>query len=91
MYKQWTIITALFFTMVVAIFAVMNVEPVKVDFLFGTAEWPLILVILTCVLMGALITGLTGAFQIIKLKKELKTLKIKKTEDDQSLISEQRE
>ncbi|MDA1477408.1 LapA family protein [Bacillus changyiensis] len=91
MYKQWTIITALFFTMVVAIFAVMNVEPVKVDFLFGTAEWPLILVILACVLMGALITGLTGAFQIIKLKKELKTFKTKKTEEEQSLISEQRE
>ncbi|MEC1242199.1 DUF1049 domain-containing protein, partial [Bacillus paralicheniformis] len=42
MNKQWTLIAALIFTLIVAVFAVINVEPVKVDFLFGTAEWPLI-------------------------------------------------
>ncbi|KAA6448775.1 LapA family protein [Bacillus swezeyi] len=72
MNKQWTLISALIFTLIVAVFAVINVEPVKVDFLFGTAEWPLILVILVSVLMGALIIGSAGAFQIMKLKKELK-------------------
>ncbi|TWM26487.1 Lipopolysaccharide assembly protein A [Bacillus paralicheniformis] len=75
MNKQWTLIAALIFTLIVAVFAVINVEPVKVDFLFGTAEWPLILVILVSVLMGALIIGSAGAFQIMRLKKELKALK----------------
>lgn len=75
MNKQWTLIAALIFTLIVAVFAVINVEPVKVDFLFGTAEWPLILVILVSVLMGALIIGSAGAFQIMRLKKELRALK----------------
>lgn len=52
MNKQWTIIFALLFTLIVAIFAVINVRAVEVDYLFGTAEWPLILVILGSVLIG---------------------------------------
>ncbi len=75
MNKQWTLIAALIFTLVVAIFAVINVEPVKVDFLFATAEWPLILVILVSVLMGALIIGSAGAFQLMRLKRELRALR----------------
>ncbi|ASB88111.1 uncharacterized protein S101395_01602 [Bacillus sonorensis] len=75
MNKQWTLIAALIFTLIVAIFAVINVEPVKVDFLFGTAEWPLILVILASVLMGALIIGSAGAFQVMRLKKEVRALR----------------
>lgn len=46
MNKQWTIIFALIFTLIVAIFAVINVRSVEVDYLFGRSEWPLILVIL---------------------------------------------
>ncbi|QXG62950.1 DUF1049 domain-containing protein, partial [Bacillus spizizenii] len=52
MNKQWTIIFALIFTLIVAIFAVINVRSVEVDYLFGRSEWPLILVILGSVLMG---------------------------------------
>ncbi len=72
MNKQWTIIFALLFTLIVAIFAVINVRAVEVDYLFGTAEWPLILVILGSVLMGALIVFSAGIFQVMKLKREIK-------------------
>lgn len=77
MSRQWSIILALLFTLVVAIFAVINVEPVKVDYLFGASEWPLILVILGSVLMGAVIMAAVGLVQISKLKKEIKGLKLK--------------
>ncbi|WP_259424321.1 LapA family protein [Bacillus velezensis] len=75
MNKQWTIIFALLFTLIVAIFAVINVRAVEVDYLFGTAEWPLILVILGSVLMGALIVFSAGIFQVMKLKREIKMLR----------------
>ncbi|KAA6454650.1 LapA family protein [Bacillus atrophaeus] len=75
MNKQWTIIFALIFTLIVAIFAVINVRAVEVDYLFGRSEWPLILVILGSVLMGALIVFSAGIFQVMKLKREIKTLK----------------
>lgn len=39
MNKQWTIIFALIFTLIVAIFAVINVRSVEVDYLFGRSEW----------------------------------------------------
>ncbi len=73
--QQWTIILAFIFVLIVSVFAVINVRPVQVDYLFGTAEWPLILVIIGSVLMGGLIVAFAGIFQIVKLKRELKTLK----------------
>ncbi|GLF89895.1 hypothetical protein Saga11_11540 [Bacillus safensis] len=73
--QQWTIILAFIFVLIVSVFAVINVRPVAVDYLFGTAEWPLILVIIGSVLMGGLIVAFAGIFQIVKLKRELKALK----------------
>ncbi|UYO34596.1 DUF1049 domain-containing protein [Bacillus zhangzhouensis] len=73
--QQWTIILAFIFVLIVSVFAVINVRPVEVDYLFGTAEWPLILVIIGSVLMGGLIVAFAGIFQIVKLKRELKALK----------------
>ncbi|WP_242730774.1 LapA family protein [Bacillus altitudinis] len=73
--QQWTIILAFIFVLIVSVFAVINVRPVQVDYLFGTAEWPLILVIIGSVLMGGLIVAFAGIFQIVKLKRELKVLK----------------
>jgi uncharacterized integral membrane protein len=50
------------------------IRAVEVDYLFGTAEWPLILVILGSVLMGALIVfsagiPFSGSEQIINLNR----------------------
>lgn len=88
MNKQWTIIFALIFTLLVAVFAVINVRSVEVDYLFGRSEWPLILVILGSVLMGALIVFSAGIFQVMKLKREIKALR-KETKTAQDVIHNQ--
>ncbi|WP_338777333.1 lipopolysaccharide assembly LapA domain-containing protein [Metabacillus sp. FJAT-52054] len=75
MKKQWSLLLVIFFALIVAVFAVINVEPVEVDYLFGQSQWPLILIVLGSVLMGALMAGYSGMNRIRSLKKENKALK----------------
>lgn len=84
MKRQWSLILAFIFALVVAIFAVINVEPVEVDYLFGTSDWPLVLVILGSVVMGAIIIAAAGMFKYIALKRENRLLK----KDNQRLKEE---
>ncbi|MCT2537994.1 lipopolysaccharide assembly protein LapA domain-containing protein [Aquibacillus koreensis] len=72
---QTYIILALVFAVIVAIFAVINVEPVEVNYLFGTGNSPLILVILVSVLMGGIITASVGIVRLFKLQREIRLLK----------------
>ncbi|MFC5451747.1 LapA family protein [Paenibacillus aestuarii] len=74
MRTQWTLIFALFFALVTAIFAVINVDPVQVNFLFAQTSTPLILVILTSTLLGGLIIGLFGFIRQFKLQRRIKQL-----------------
>ncbi|GAA4862632.1 hypothetical protein GCM10023310_47530 [Paenibacillus vulneris] len=74
MRAQWMIIFTLLFALITAIFAVINVEPVRVQFLFTQADIPLILVILGSTLLGGLIVGLIGLFRQYKLTKSIKQL-----------------
>ncbi|WP_456273915.1 LapA family protein [Bacillus sp. AK031] len=69
---QWNLILGLAFALIVAIFAVINVDPVRVNYLFGEAEWPLILVIIGSVLMGGLIVGSVGLFRLFVVQRKLK-------------------
>ncbi|MEK5134973.1 lipopolysaccharide assembly protein LapA domain-containing protein [Bacillus sp. FSL W8-0645] len=85
--QQWTIILAFIFVLIVSVFAVINVRPVQVDYLFGSAEWPLILVIIGSVLMGGLIVAFAGIFQIVKLKRELKALKAERAAAPAPVVS----
>lgn len=71
---QWSLILAFLFAILVALFAVINVEPVEVDYLFGTANWPLILLILGSVLMGGLIVASAGIFRLFVLQRRVKGL-----------------
>lgn len=72
---QTYIILALLFALIIAIFAVINVDPVQVNFLFTSGEAPLILVILLSVLLGGLATASVGALRYFKLKKENRSLR----------------
>ncbi|MFD2926078.1 LapA family protein [Halobacillus naozhouensis] len=72
---QTYIILALIFALVIAVFAVINVDPVQVNYLFGTGEAPLILVIIISALMGVLVTALAGAVRFFKLQRENRSLK----------------
>jgi uncharacterized integral membrane protein len=71
MKTQWYLLAGVLFTIVVAVFAVLNVAPVEVNFLFGTAEWPLVLVILFSTLMGIVIAGSIGIYQVVMVKRKL--------------------
>ncbi|WP_409271016.1 lipopolysaccharide assembly LapA domain-containing protein [Neobacillus sp. SCS-31] len=85
MKTQWSLLLAILFAVVIAVFAVMNVEPVEVDYFFGIAHWPLILVILGSVLAGVVIMGAVGTRRIMALKKELR--KVRKERDELSVRS----
>ncbi|RKL68569.1 hypothetical protein CR203_00505 [Salipaludibacillus neizhouensis] len=73
---QWGLITSIIFILIISIFAVLNVDPVQVNFGFlGQAEWPLVIVIIASVLMGGLIVGSVGIFKMYRLQSEIKRLK----------------
>jgi uncharacterized integral membrane protein len=71
---QWTLIFALAFALLTAIFAVINVEPVRVNFLFAETNTPLILVILTSTLLGGLIVGLFGIIRQYRQQRKIRGL-----------------
>ncbi|SIS36689.1 LapA family protein [Salimicrobium flavidum] len=74
---QSYIILAIIFALLVAVFAVINVDAVQVNYLFGSGEAPLILVILISVLMGGVITASVGALRYFRLKRDYKKLEKK--------------
>ncbi|MBS4178357.1 LapA family protein [Lederbergia citrea] len=78
MKRQWNLILALIVVLIIAIFSVINVEPVTVNYLFGKAEWPLILVIIGSVVLGALLVGSLGMMKIYQLQKALKKAEMNK-------------
>ncbi|WP_085991807.1 LapA family protein [Oceanobacillus senegalensis] len=72
---QTYVILAIILVIIITVFAIMNVEPVEVNFFFWNGEIPLILVILFSVLMGGLITAAVGAIKMFQLQRENKRLK----------------
>ncbi|WP_209122834.1 lipopolysaccharide assembly LapA domain-containing protein [Alkalihalobacillus sp. BA299] len=76
---QWGLILGIIAALIIAIFAVINVEAVRVNYLFGTAEWPLILVIIGSVLMGGIIVGAVGMVRVFQLQQEIKRIKLKQS------------
>ena len=58
MKKQWSIILAIVLLILIALFAMANMEVVPVQFGFASFRWPLIMVILGSLLSGALIATL---------------------------------
>ena len=71
---QWIILAALLFALITGVFAVINVDPVLVDFLFVQTETPLILVILVSALLGGLMVGLFGIVRQYRMQRRIKTL-----------------
>ncbi|PZD97744.1 DUF1049 domain-containing protein [Paenibacillus sambharensis] len=71
---QWTIIAALLFALITAIFAVINIEPVEVNFWFTRTSLPLILVILISTLLGGLTVGLFGIIRQYRLQRRIRLL-----------------
>lgn len=74
---QWSLILALVFALITAVFAVINVEPVQVNLLFNSVHIPLILLILGSTLIGGIIVGSFGIYRGYRLQKEVKVLSAK--------------
>ncbi len=71
MKMQWSLIFGIIFALIIAVFAVINVNDVQVNYLFGEASWPLVLVILGSVFMGGFVIGSVGLVRVYSLRREL--------------------
>lgn len=88
---QWSLLFALIFAVVVAIFAVVNVDTVPVNYVFGTAQWPLILVILVSALLGALVSGSVAIFRSFVFQRRVKQLEKDNTVKESLIAAQQNE
>src|SRR5699024_3140092 len=71
---QTYVILSIILVIIIAVFAVTNVESVEVSYLFWKGSSPLILVILFSALMGGIITLAAGAKKMYGLQREHKQL-----------------
>jgi lipopolysaccharide assembly protein A len=85
MKMQWMILFGLLFAIVIAAFAVMNVDNVPVNYIFGEAQWPLILVILGSTLVGAIISACFAGVKMFSGSRANATLQ-KKVDAQQHII-----
>jgi putative membrane protein len=71
----WRLIVGLFLAVVVAVFAVINVQVEAIHFLFGTAYVPLVLIILGSAFVGGLVVGFIGIvlqFRVRRVNSQLR-------------------
>lgn len=88
---QWSLLFGLLFAVIIALFAVYNVDSVPVNYVFGTAEWPLILVILGSALLGALLSGTVAIYRSFILSRKVKHLEKELEKKDASISALQNE
>ncbi|MFC6274654.1 lipopolysaccharide assembly LapA domain-containing protein [Levilactobacillus tangyuanensis] len=74
MKNQWRIVVTILLIIVVAIFAILNVESVPVSFGFTTVRWPLILLLLVSILIGAVLVLLFSAITSVQRNRAYKEL-----------------
>ncbi|MDX1771078.1 MAG: lipopolysaccharide assembly protein LapA domain-containing protein [Planococcaceae bacterium] len=88
---QWSLLIGLIFAVIIAVFAVVNVETVPVNYVFGNADWPLILVILGSALLGALLSGSVAIFRSFVLQRRVKHLEKEVTSKESLIATQQNE
>ncbi|MDN4607112.1 LapA family protein [Sporosarcina highlanderae] len=91
MKMQWSLIVSLLFAIIIALFAILNVESVRVNYLFGEANLPLILVILFTALLGAAISGFIAMFRSITANRQINELKKEMTAKEILIATQQNE
>ncbi|KRM23809.1 LapA family protein [Latilactobacillus graminis] len=74
MKKQGRLITVLILALIIVVFAILNVEPVAINFGFTHVKWPLIIVILVSLLIGAIITFLAATGSSLSQRKAQKEM-----------------
>ena len=71
---QWTWLLGILFAIIIAVFSVVNVDSVPINYVFGKAEWPLVLIILCSALLGAAISGIVAMFRSVIANRRIKEL-----------------
>ncbi|MEJ8776367.1 LapA family protein [Pseudogracilibacillus sp. ICA-222130] len=71
---QTYVILAIVFTIIISVFAVLNIDEVEVNYLFWSGSSPLIFVILFSVLLGGLLMMMVASKKHFQLKKQIKKL-----------------
>ncbi len=74
MKNQWRIVLTILLVIVVAAFAILNVESVPVSFGFTTVHWPLILILLVSILIGAVLMILFSTITVFQHNRAYKDL-----------------
>lgn len=72
MKRQGKVIIAILIVILIAVFSVMNTEAVPVHFGFVTVSWPLVLVLLAAVFLGAILMFLFATIANYQNKKIIK-------------------
>lgn len=87
MKTQWAIVVGLIIAIIIAVFATVNVTDVPIDYVFGEARWPLILVILGSVFAGFIISFCFSAVRMIGAQRRSKQIQ-KELEQNRVLLNE---
>lgn len=86
---QVNFIVILIIAIFVTIFAIQNGTPVDVDLFFATFRTPLAVVIMTCIIIGAVIVLILGTTRQFKKRSESKEIKNKlKTLENDKILAE---
>ncbi|MFD1927326.1 lipopolysaccharide assembly LapA domain-containing protein [Sporosarcina siberiensis] len=88
---QWNLLLGLIFAVIIAVFAVMNVNAVPVNYVFGESEWPLVLVILCSALLGAAISIFIAMFRSVQSNRRIKELLRENNEKEIIIANQQNE
>ena len=88
---QWNLLLGLLFAIIIAVFAVFNVEAVPVNYVFGESEWPLVLVILCAALLGAAVSGFFAMFLSFQSNRRIKELLKEMTIKEITIATQQNE
>nr|WP_225941990.1 lipopolysaccharide assembly protein LapA domain-containing protein [Sporosarcina limicola] len=88
---QWTLLFGLLFAIIIAVFAVINVDAVQVNYVFGNAQWPLVLIILCSALLGAAVSGLFAMFRSLQSNRRIKELQKEITSKELTIATQQNE
>lgn len=88
MKNQWRLVVGIILVLIIVLFAIFNVDAVPVNFGFIKVDWPLIMIILGSLFIGAIATVLVSTSSSIQVKKELKKVK-KELDDKDSQTKEQ--
>lgn len=93
MKKQWTTVFLILIALIVVLFAVLNVDPIAINFGFTIIEMPLAVILIVTLLIGVLMAVLLSTGIILnykseekKLRKEIEAVEAQKEEEKEKLI-----